>query len=129
MGVAVKPAGVTRTGSKGQKQTIAMMRTGSKDPKQKPSRKIRATLLDLPLPRTGRYFQDWRKKFVPLLISWAGSQVDPFGTNGQIDSAVKSVWEQVYSDIEIDDKEMDIIVAVVCFCFKIHPCSNSIYLG
>ncbi|KAH8979761.1 hypothetical protein EDB92DRAFT_2118630 [Lactarius akahatsu] len=89
---------------------VAMMSTGSRDPKQKSARRLRPTLADLPLPRTGRYLQNWRKKFVPLLISWAGSQEDPFGTNGRIDGAIKSVWGRVYPDLVVDDEEMDIIV-------------------
>src|SRR6266702_556547 len=35
-------------------------------------------IIDLPLPWTGGHLHNWCKKFVPLLISWAGSQVDPF---------------------------------------------------
>lgn len=77
--------------------------------------------MDLPLPRTGRHLQNWRKKFVPRLISWAGSQEDPFGTNGRIDGAVKSVWKRVYPDIGIDDADMDIVIIVVCLYFEINP--------
>ena len=95
-------------------QSVAKMSTGCREPKQKTARKKRPTLLDLPLPRDGRYLQTWRKKFVPLLISWAGSQPDPFGTNGRIDRIVASTWRRMYSDIEINDLEMDIVVIVVC---------------
>ena len=94
-------------------RTVAMKNPGSQDPRQKGVRKPRATLMDLPLPRTGRYLQNWRKKFVPLLLSWAGSQADPFGTNGRIDSAVTSVWKRVYPDISIDDAQKDTVVVVV----------------
>ncbi|KAH9022142.1 hypothetical protein EDB84DRAFT_1441288 [Lactarius hengduanensis] len=99
MGVTVRKAANT-----------AMVKTGSWDPKEKSVRRPRPTLMDLPLPQTGRYHQNWRKKFVPLLISWAGSQEDPFGTNGQIDGAIESIWERVYPDLAVDDEEMDIIV-------------------
>ncbi|KAH9024687.1 hypothetical protein EDB85DRAFT_2292499 [Lactarius pseudohatsudake] len=85
---------------------------GSQDSKPKSTRKPRPTVMDLPLPRTGRHLQNWRKKFVPLLISWAGSQADPFGTNNRIDGAVASVWKRVYNDIVIGDAEMDIVVIV-----------------
>ncbi|KAH9070765.1 hypothetical protein EDB83DRAFT_2314002 [Lactarius deliciosus] len=85
---------------------------GSQDPKPKSARRLRPTVMDLPLPRTDRRLQSWRKKFVPLLISWAGSQADPFGTNGRIDGAVASVWKRVYNDIVIGDAEMDVVVTV-----------------
>ncbi|KAH8981457.1 hypothetical protein EDB86DRAFT_2834871 [Lactarius hatsudake] len=84
----------------------------SQDPKPKSARRLRPTVMDLPLPRTGRRLHNWRKKFVPLLISWAGSQVDPFGTNGRIDGAIASVWKRVYNDIVISDAEMDVVVLV-----------------
>ncbi|KAI9434180.1 hypothetical protein H4582DRAFT_809927 [Lactarius indigo] len=91
-------------------KAVAMMSTGSRDPKQKSVRRLRPTLMDLPLPRTGRYLQNWRKKFIPLLVSWAGSQEDPFSTNGRIDGAIESVWRCVYPDLAVDDEEMDIVV-------------------
>lgn len=74
-----------------RKLPVVMMKTGSKDPKEKSAWKLRPTVSDLPLPRSSGYIQDWHKKFVPLLISWAGSQIDLFGTNGHIDGAIKSV--------------------------------------
>jgi hypothetical protein len=101
-------------------QTIATIKTGSRDPKQKVGRKKRPTLLDLPLPRDSQYIQMWCKKFIPLLISWAGSQLDPFSTNGRIDHIVTSVWKHVYSDIEINPLEMDIVVIVVRRYFEIY---------
>ena len=100
-------------------KSIAMMNPGSRDPRQKNIRKARATLMDLPLPRTGRHLQIWRRNFVPLLIGWAGSQVDPFGTNCQIDGTVSSMWERVFPDIEITDEDMKIVVAVVCLLLGI----------
>ena len=95
-------------------KSIAMMNPGSRDPRQKPTRKSRATLLDLPLPRDGRHLQNWRKNFVSPLITWAGSQVDPFGTNGLLDGTVPSLWKRAYPDIGISDKDMKIVIAVVC---------------
>jgi hypothetical protein len=71
-------------------------------------------LSDLPLPRGGRYLQVWCKKYVLLLISWAGSQEDPFGTNGQIEDTASSLWRHVFPEIEINDEETDIVVNVVC---------------
>ncbi|KAF8272767.1 hypothetical protein EI94DRAFT_1697154 [Lactarius quietus] len=65
-------------------QTGAMISTGSQDPKQKTSQKKRPTLLDLPLPRDEQYLHLWHKKFVPLLISWVGSQLDPFNENNAL---------------------------------------------
>ena len=69
--------------------------------------------MDLPLLRGGRYLQIWCKKFVPLLISWAGGQEDPFGTNGLIEGTVSSLWKMVYPDIEIEDAETNIVINVV----------------
>ena len=94
-----------------------MMSSGCRPPKdaskEKPIRKARHTLMDLPLPRGGRYLQIWRKKFVPLLISWAGSQEDPFGTNGLIEGTVSSLWKRVYPDIDLEDTDTNIVVNVV----------------
>ena len=75
----------------------------------------RPSLLDLPIPPVIRYLERWFKQFVPLLVGWAGSQRDPFGTNNRIDCAVTSVWKHVYPDILINDREMDIVVALVSY--------------
>ncbi len=85
--------------------------------------------MDLPLPRTGGHLHNWRKKFVPLFISWAGSQADPFGTNGRIDGAVTSMWKRIYNDIVIGDAQKDTVVIVVCLYFYIQshgliPCPH-----
>ena len=81
----------------GSTSTIeAGTRTLARGSKQKSAQRVKLTLLDLPLPRTGQHLRDWRsKKFVLHLISRAGSrgEVDPFGTNGRI---VRAVWKRVY---------------------------------
>ena len=96
---------------------VAMMTPGSQDPKLKSVQKLRATVMDLPLPRGGRQQQNWCKIFVPLLISWAGGQPDPFGTNFMIDGAVSSIWKCVYPEISISKLEKYIVVTVVCPTF------------
>ena len=107
-----------------RKLLVAMMKTGSKDPKQKSAWKLRPTVSNLPLQQISGYIQDGCKKFVPLLISWARSQIDPFATNGHIDGAFKIVWKCIYTDLPLDNVELDTVIIVVCPSFENTLCSN-----
>ena|SRR6267154_6215122 len=77
-------------------------------------RKQRYTVADLPFPRGGRYTQIWHKVFVPNLLAWAGSQDDPFGSNGQVHTEVTNIWKHVFPSIPLKDTDMDILIYVVC---------------
>jgi hypothetical protein len=77
-------------------------------------RKQRYTVSDLPFPRGGRYTQTWRKVFVPNLLAWAGSQDDPFGTNGQVHLEATKIWNRVFTDVPLKDADKDILIYVVC---------------
>lgn len=76
--------------------------------------KQRFAVADLPFPRGGSYIQTWRKTFIPNLLAWAGSQDDPFGTNGQVHLEVTKIWERVFPDIHLRDTDLDILIYVVC---------------
>ncbi|KAI9429346.1 hypothetical protein H4582DRAFT_2089464 [Lactarius indigo] len=54
------------------KPAVASVKSGHK----------KAMVADLPFPDR-KNSRIWRKSFVPLLIAWAGSQLDPFGTNSK----------------------------------------------
>jgi hypothetical protein len=77
-------------------------------------RKQRYTVADLPFPRGGKFPQIWRKVFVPNLLAWAGSQDDPFGTNGQVNTEVTNIWKRVFPSIPLKDTDTNILIYVVC---------------
>jgi hypothetical protein len=66
---------------------------------------------DLPFP--GGRTQYWRKNFVPPLIAWAGSQQDPFGTNGKVASEAALIWNRVLPHITLEPKHAEILTGVV----------------
>ena len=66
---------------------------------------------DLPFP--GGRTAYWRKYFVPPLIAWAGSQVDPFGTNNNIGSEATRLWKTVLPTIILEQRHCDILTGVV----------------
>ena len=78
-------------------------------------RKVRPAMRDLPFPRGAIYVQLWRNTFVPALLAWAGAQEDAFGTNGKLESMgqIGVIWENIYPDIALNDKELKIVVNVV----------------
>jgi hypothetical protein len=43
-----------------------------------------------------------------------GHQDDPFGTNGRMHDEISDIWCRLYPDIELNDKNMSILVDVVC---------------
>ena len=71
------------------------------------------TKADLPFPPGGNHRYIWAKYFRPALLSWAGSQDDPFGTNGRIHDEITNIWHRLYPDIELNDENMTILVDVV----------------
>jgi hypothetical protein len=78
------------------------------------SHKSNYTKADLPFPPGGHHRHTWQRFFRPALLSWAGSQDDPFGTNGRMHDEISQIWCRLYPDIELNDKNMSILVDVVC---------------
>jgi len=79
-----------------------------------PSHKQSYIQADLPFPCGGNHCQVWAKTFRPALLSWAGSQDDPFGANGIMHDEISCLWGCLYPDIELDSEKMPIVVGVVC---------------
>jgi hypothetical protein len=104
MGINLTPAHIAATVSTG---------VGNALPKPKCVRKQRYTTADLPFPRGGRHIQIWRKVFVPTLLAWAGSQEDPFGTNGQMGGEIEKIWKQIYPTITLDETNYEALQNVV----------------
>jgi hypothetical protein len=74
---------------------------------------MRYSTSHLPFPAKA-YYEGWRSHFVPTLLAWAGSQEDPFGTNGQMDDEIVAIWTSVFPDLEaVNDETMPIIHSVV----------------
>ena len=97
--------------------------TGDSMPMRRPSKKMRYTQADLPFPpvRIIECLYRWRTSFLPCLLSWAGTQEDPFGTNCRLagvsfSEEVVKIWERIYPDIPLDDSDdsMLIVLCVVC---------------
>jgi len=86
--------------------------------------KMRYTQVDLPFPPVHviECLYRWRTSFLPSLLSWAGAQDDPFGTNCRLAAVsfseeVVKIWERVYPDIPLlDDSDNStlIVLCVVC---------------
>jgi hypothetical protein len=83
---------------------------------------------DLPFPRdrdlgglNGDYIYRWRSSFLPSLLSWAGAQDDPFGTNCRLSMnfsvEVTNIWARVYPESILDEDERQIVLSVVCPLF------------
>jgi hypothetical protein len=69
----------------------------------KHSRKQRCLLADLPFPGgSSAHLLIWQKMFVPRLICWAGAQIDPFGTNLQMEGEVMRIWKLTFPSITIE---------------------------
>jgi hypothetical protein len=97
------------------RDTSAAYRNGNLETLKRP-RKARSTLSDLPFPpsESNKYMDKWRKSFVPALLSWAGAQIDPFGTNSMIQGPVEDIWCSSFPDVELDDTEIGVVSTVVC---------------
>jgi hypothetical protein len=75
-------------------------------------RKTRPTLSDLPF-NSKNDREKWRKIFVPALLSWAGTQIDPFGTNSMINEPVEDIWWSTFPDVALDDTKLSTVLSVV----------------
>ncbi|KAN0134280.1 hypothetical protein V8E53_007778 [Lactarius tabidus] len=54
----------------------------------------------------------WHKFFVPLLIAWAGSQLDPFSTNNGVGSEAMLIWGRMFPAIKLTSKDHEILMGV-----------------
>ena len=68
---------------------------------RKNGRKQKFTTLDLLYPPGGKNSECW-KLLNAALISWAGAQEDPFGTNSKLDTKVDMLWENIFSGSTLD---------------------------
>ncbi|KAN0125644.1 hypothetical protein V8E52_000851 [Russula decolorans] len=68
---------------------------------RKNGRKQKYTTLDLPYPPGGKNSENW-KLLNAKVISWAGAQEDPFGTNGRLDTDIDTLWESVFPGSALD---------------------------
>jgi hypothetical protein len=71
------------------------------------------TKANLPFPPGGNHRHVWAKCYRPALLSWAGSQDDPFGTNGMMHDEMSCIWHRLYPDIPLNNENMTILVDVV----------------
>ena len=78
-----------------------------------PSQKKKYTKANLPFPRGGNHMYIWAKQFRPSLLSWAGSQEDPFGTNGTMHTEIILLWSHFYPNIELTYQNKVIMLSVV----------------
>ena len=78
-------------------------------------RRTRPTISDLPFPRaeSNKNMEKWHKTFIPALLSWAGMQINPFGTNSMIQEPVEDIWFSTFPDVALDDTKLGVVMAVV----------------
>ena len=77
------------------------------------ARKRKFGIPDLPFAHWDIDSRKWCISFVPLLLAWAGTQRDPFGTNSQMADEVAALWEHVYPAIVLNDTRLSVIISVV----------------
>jgi len=83
---------------------------------------------DLPLPIGSNYMNRWRKQYRQTLMSWAGTHLDPFGTNSLLmEDVIRDIWSLVFSNIDIDmrggrKKNLEVITALVSRLLNMFPC-------
>jgi hypothetical protein len=83
---------------------------------RKNGRKQKYTTLDLPYPPGGKNSENW-KLLNAKVISWAGAQEDPFGTNGRLDTDIDTLWESVFPGSALDVQGRKRALVVVCLSF------------
>lgn len=100
MGVNLHPALTAKTGTNDNKVL-------------KGARKRKYGVSDLPFTHWDIDSRKWRNYVVPLLLAWAGTQGDPFGTNSQMVDEVVALWERAYPAIMLNDARKSILLGVV----------------
>lgn len=93
--------------------TTGVSEAGASDERPAPSHKQKFTKANLPFPHGGNHLYIWAKNFRPALLSWAGSQEDPFGTNGMMHPEVNRIWSRLYPDIDLNGQNLVIVLNVV----------------
>jgi hypothetical protein len=89
----------------------ANMTAGGKSKAVRQARQ-KVTIADLPFPG-GKNSQVWRKFFIPPLIAWAGSQLDPFGTNSRVDGEAAVIWKRVFPAVSLQPDARELLRSVV----------------
>ena len=79
---------------------------------RKNGHKQKYTTLDLPYPPGGKNSENW-KLLNAMLISWAGAQEDPFGTNGRLNSEIDTLWENTFPGGVLDAQGRKCALVVV----------------
>lgn len=89
-------------------------------PKRIPSatRKQRYNVSHLPLPPEIR--GSWKSVVVPPLLSWAGSQKNPWVLTEALHVEILHIWGCVYSDYPLRGDSIDIVMKVVRLSLKPH---------
>ena len=70
---------------------------------RKNARRQKYTTLDLPYPPGGKNSENW-KLLNAMVISWAGAQEGPFGTNSALDAEIDMLWESVFQGSTLDEQ-------------------------
>jgi hypothetical protein len=83
---------------------------------RKNGRRQKFTTLDLPYPPGGKNSENW-KLLNAAVISWAGAQEDPFGTNSKLDTEVDTLWENVFPGSVLDAQGRKRALVVVRMSF------------
>lgn len=91
---------------------------------------------DLTVLVTASHTSRWQKQFRHTLISWAGAQADPFGTNSLLtNEVVMEIWDTVYPDVNIGGVEQDcernrgILICLVSIVSVLNKCHSHLHLS
>lgn len=90
-------------------------------------RKQKYTTSDLPYPPGGKNSDNW-KLLNAMVISWAGAQEDPFGTNSRLDTDIDMLWESVFPGSTLDIPGRQRALVVVCIILGLRNACHSNYL-
>ena len=99
-----------------QASTTGVSRLDDSNKMPAPSQKKKYTKANLPFPHGGNHMYIWAKQFRPSLLSWAGSQEDPFGTNGTMHTEIAQLWSHFYPNIGLTYQNKVIVLSVVRLC-------------
>jgi hypothetical protein len=82
----------------------------------KSSGRQKYTTLDLPYPPGGKNSENW-KRLNGMVISWAGAQEDPFGTNSRLDININVLWESAFpgSTLDVQGRRHALVVVHLLF--------------
>jgi hypothetical protein len=103
----------TRTGRSSSSSSNNNNNNNNNNSNGRGARKRKFGISDLPFVHWDVDSRKWRVSFIPLLLAWAGTQRDPFGTNSQMADEVTTLWECVYPAIVLNDARLAVILSVV----------------